>query len=254
MRLIIDTDAGTLAVEGEAGAVTHDLFAKPAFERLAELWVKVGWVRKYSYGFSWLGRPVIQLPDDMVRIQEAIFQVRPDVIVETGIAHGGSLIYYASVMELMGHGRVIGIDVEIRPHNRTAIAAHPMVKRITMIEGSSIAPDTVASVKGLIRPGERVMLILDSNHLRAHVAAELEAYCDLVTPGSYILAQDGVMQMVAGMPRTKPEWSVDNPISAVQDFLAVHPEFVPALPPRPFDETDATPDCTHHPGGWLRRK
>jgi cephalosporin hydroxylase len=254
MRITIDTDARTLAVDSGAASVTHDLFSKAAFERIAELWVQTGWVQKYSYGFSWLGRPIIQLPDDMVRIQEAIFQVKPDVIVETGIAHGGSLIYYASLLELAGHGRVIGIDIEIRPHNRKAIEAHPMFKRITMVEGSSIAPDIVASVKGLIRPGESVMLILDSNHSRAHVAAELEAYADIVTPGSYILSQDGVMQLVAGMPRTNPEWSTDNPISAVQQFLAKHPEFELSLPPRLFDETCETPECTHHPVGWLRRK
>lgn len=254
MRIVIDMDIGTLAVQDGDAMSTHNLFSKEAFERIARLWVQVGWVRKYSYGFSWFGRPIIQLPEDMIRIQEAIFQVKPDVIVETGVAHGGSLIYYASLCELMGRGRVIGIDIEVRPHNREAIETHPMFKRITMLEGSSVASEIVAQVKGLIRPGETVMLILDSNHSRAHVAAELEAYADLVTPGSYILSQDGVMQLVAGMPRAKPEWSTDNPITALKEFLSIHPEFEPSIPTRLFDETDDTPDCTHHPVGWLRRK
>jgi cephalosporin hydroxylase len=250
MKITIDTDAASLTVDGTA----HDLFSKQAFDVIADLWVKTGWVRKYSYGFSWLGRPIIQLPDDMLRIQEAIWQVQPDVILETGIAHGGSLIFYASLMELIGKGRVIGLDIDIRAHNRAAIEAHPMKKRITMIEGSSVAPEVVAQVKALIKPTDKVMLILDSNHSRDHVAAELAAYADLVTPGSYILSQDGVMQLVAGSPRAPAEWATDNPITAVNAFLAARPDFELSHPPRPFDETLQTPECSHHPIGWLRRK
>ena len=254
MKISIDTEARTLSLEEAGKRLTLDLFSREAAERLARLWVEVGWVRKYSYGFSWLGRPIIQLPDDMIRIQEAIFEVRPDVIVETGIAHGGSLVYYASLCELIGKGRVVGVDIDIRPRNRAAITAHPMSGRITMIEGSSIDPETVAAVKALIAPRETVFVVLDSNHSRDHVAAELEAYCGLVTPGSYILSQDGVMQQVAGMPRAGPDWDWNNPVSANRAFLEKHPEFEPAPPPRPFDETLETPDLTHHPEGWLRRK
>lgn len=250
MKITIDTDAAALTVDGAA----HDLHSKEAFDVIADLWVKTGWGRKYSYGFSWLGRPIIQLPDDMLRIQEAIWQVQPDVIVETGIAHGGSLIFYASLFEMIGKGRVIGLDIDIRAHNRAAIEAHPMMKRITMIEGSSVAPEVVAQVKSLIEPTDKVMLILDSNHARDHVAAELAAYAGLVTPGSYILSQDGVMQLVAGSPRAPADWATDNPITAVRAFLAAHPEFELAHPPRPFDETLGTPECSHHPVGWLRRK
>jgi cephalosporin hydroxylase len=254
MKISIDTDAATFAIEADGVVGNHDLYSKEAFDVIADLWVKTGWVRKYSYGFSWLGRPIIQLPDDMLRIQEAIWQVQPDIILETGIAHGGSLIFYASLMEMIGKGRVIGLDIDIRAHNRAAIEAHPMVKRITMIEGSSIAPEVVAQVKALIKPGDKVMLILDSNHSRDHVASELAAYADLVTPGSYILSQDGVMQLVAGSPRAPADWATDNPITAVNAFLAAHPEFELSHPPRPFDETLDTPECSHHPIGWLRRK
>jgi cephalosporin hydroxylase len=254
MRVTLDTVAGTFAIDDGDGEASHDLYSREAFEAVADLWVRLGWVRKYSYGFAWLGRPLIQLPDDMVRIQEVIYQVQPDLIIETGIAHGGSLIFYASLMELIGKGRVVGIDIDIRPHNRAAIEAHPMAKRITMIEGSSIAPETVGEVRSLVRPDETVMLILDSNHERDHVAAELEAYASLVTPGSYILSQDGVMKLVAGMPRSGADWAENNPISAVEAFLERHKEFELARPPRPFDETEETPDCSHHPHGWLRRK
>lgn len=254
MKIVIDTDQNSLTTEDQDGRKKYDLFSKEAFQNIADLWVKTGWVRKYSYGFSWLGRPIIQLPDDMIRIQEAIFHVKPDVIVETGVAHGGSLIFYASLFQLLGKGRVIGIDIEIRPHNRSAIEAHPMAGYITMIEGSSVAPEVVSKVKALIKPGETVMLILDSNHARDHVAEELESYCDIVTPGSYILSQDGVMQQVAGMPRTGSDWSWNNPVSANLAFLERHSEFELVKPPRLFDETAETPDCTHHPCGWLRRK
>ena len=254
MRVTLDTETGICSVADGDGAGDYELHSKEAFDVIADLWVRLGWVRKYSYGFSWLGRPIIQLPDDMIRIQEAIWQVQPDVIIETGIAHGGSLIFYASLMEMVGKGRVIGLDIEIRPHNRAAIEAHPMSKRITMIAGSSTAPEVVEQVEALVEPTDVVMLILDSDHSRAHVAAELEAYAGLVTSGSYILSQDGVMQLVAGMPRTKPEWREDNPISAVCEFLDNHPEFELSKPPRLFDETLETPDSTHHPVGWLRRK
>lgn len=254
MKITIDMDAKTLSVADGGDATVHDVFSKEAFDEVAKLWVQLGWVRKYSYGFSWLGRPIIQLPDDMMRIQEAICEVQPDIIVETGIAHGGSLIYYASLFEMLGKGHVVGVDIEIRPHNRTAIEKHPMFKRITMIEGSSIAPEIVAKVKSMIKPGDKVMLILDSNHSKEHVAAELEAYSDIVTPGSYILSQDGVMKLVAGMPRTNPDWDTNNPVGANEEFLAKHPEFELKLPARPFDETMQTPECSHHPVGWMCRK
>ncbi len=254
MKITIDTDEKKVSVTGAGKDASYDLHSKEAFDHVARLWVDLGWVRKYSYGFSWLGRPIIQLPDDMVRIQEAICEVKPDVIVETGVAHGGSLVYYASLFEMLGRGHVIGIDIEIRPHNRQAIEAHPMFKRITLLEGSSTAAEIVAKVKSLIKPTDTVMLILDSNHSRDHVAAELEAYADIVTPGSYILSQDGIMKYVAGMPRTQPDWDWNNPVTANAEFLARHGEFEARLPKRPFDETLETPECSHHPTGWMRRK
>lgn len=250
MKITFDTDAGTATLADGSKA---DLFSKQAFDALADLWVRVGWVRKYSYAFSWMGRPIIQLPDDMVRIQEAIFATKPDVIVETGVAHGGSLIFYASLLEAMGHGRVIGVDIEIRPDNRRSIEAHPMMKRISLIEGNSTASVTVDRVRAQIGAGEKVMVILDSNHSKAHVADELGAYADLVTPGCHLLVQDGVMELVAGMPRTGPDWDWNNPRTAIAEFLAARPEFSSSKAARPFDESNEVPDCSHHPDGWLIR-
>ncbi|MGE3274317.1 MAG: cephalosporin hydroxylase family protein [Vicinamibacterales bacterium] len=253
MTYTIDTAAQTIAVPGGDGTTEIPLYSREGFEILSRLWLKVGWNQKYTYTFSWMGRPVIQLPDDMVRLQEVIHAVAPDVIVETGVAHGGSLIYYASLCKAMGRGRVVGIDIEIRPHNRQALEAHPLFEYITLVEGSSVDPALVSRVKGLVAPGETVLVLLDSNHSRAHVRAELEAYWDMVTPGSYIVATDGVMQEVADAPRGTPEWREDNPISAVHDFLATRPEFVLEQPAWPFNESELRENVTHWPQAWLRR-
>ena len=161
MRLILDSDAKTLVVEDKEHSRVLDLYSKEAFHEISRQWLRVGWDQKYTYSFTWMGRPVIQLPEDMIRLQEVIFQVKPDLIIETGVAHGGSLIFSSSLCKAMGKGRVIGIDIEIRSHNRTAIEAHPLSDRVTLIEGSSTAPEVVAQVESLIAPGETVLIILD---------------------------------------------------------------------------------------------
>lgn len=253
MKLILDTEAKTLTMDGAGQTQVLDLYSKAAFEAISREWVRVGWNQKYQYTFSWMGRPVIQLPEDMIRMQEAIFQIKPDVIIETGVAHGGSLIFYSSVCKAMEKGRVIGIDIEIRSHNRAAIEAHPLNDRITLIEGSSTAPEIVTQVKSLVKPGETVLVILDSNHTYAHVADELEAYADLVTPGSYIVATDGIMYDLADVPRGQPEWATDNPTWAARDFAAKHPEFVIEQPAWPFNESELDQNITHWPEAWLKR-
>jgi cephalosporin hydroxylase len=183
-----------------------------------------------------------------------IWRVQPDVIVETGVAHGGSLVYYASLCKVIGKGRVIGVDIEIRPHNRQAIEAHPLSSLITLVEGDSIAPETVRKVHSLVKPGEVVMVFLDSCHTKQHVLAELEAYHDLISPGSYIVATDGIMRDLHDVPRGKPEWAWDNPAAAVVEFVSRHPEFVVEQPAWPFNESDLSTNVTHWPGAWLRRR
>jgi cephalosporin hydroxylase len=229
------------------------LYSKEAFETVSELWTKLSWDQKYPYTFTWMGRPIVQHPEDMVRLAEVIYQVKPDVIVETGIAHGGSLIYYASLLKAMGHGRVIGVDIEIRAHNRRALEEHELASMITMIEGSSIDPEIVARIKSLIKPGERVLVIFDSNHSKAHVAAELDAYSDLVSIGSYIVSTDGIMRDVYDTPRGKPEWAHDNPCAANEEFLARHPEFVLEQPKWLFNESDLDQVITGWPDCYLKR-
>ena len=253
MKLTIDTDSNTLIREENGKSVELPLFSKSSFEEISRQWVRVGWNQKYQYSFSWMGRPVIQLPEDMIRTQEVIWQVQPDVIIETGIAHGGSLIYNASLCKAMGKGRVIGVDIEIRPHNREAIEAHPMAKLITMIEGSSTALEVVSQVKSLVKQGETVLIILDSNHSKQHVADELLAYHELVTPGSYIVATDGIMYDLRDVPRGEADWDWNHPTDAAKEFAESHPEFVVEQPAWPFNESDLTENITHWPGAWLKK-
>ena len=229
------------------------LYSTEAFELLSDLWAKVGWNQKYTYTFTWMGVPVIQMPEDLVRLQEVVHRIQPDVIVETGIAHGGSLIFYASLLETLGKGRVIGVDIEIRPHNRERLESHPLFERISLIEGSSVDPEIVAAVRDQINEGDTVLVILDSAHHHEHVVAELEAYSDLVTPGSYIIAMDGVMELVADVPRGEPGWATDNPTTAAKEFADKHEDFVIEQPEWSFNESDLGRNITYAPGGFLRR-
>ena len=197
---------------------------------------------KYSYNFFWLGRPIIQYPQDMVAIQELIWQIKPDLVIETGIAHGGSLVLSASLLALLDYSdavqagacldpaqpkrRVLGVDIDIRAHNRTAIEAHPLSGRIDMIQGPSTAPEIVAEVQAKAAGKACVIVLLDSNHTHAHVLAELEAYAPLTTPGSYCVVFDTIIEdLPAGMYPDRPWGPGDNPRTAVRDYLKAHPEF-----------------------------
>lgn len=160
------------------------------FRALSNAWRAMALERKYMNDFSWLGRPLIQLPTDAMALQEILWAVQPDLVIETGVAHGGSLVLSASLLELIGRGEVLGIDIDIRPHNRRAIEAHPLGRRISLIEGSSIAPEVVAQVHARAAGKERVLVCLDSNHTHDHVLAELSAYAGLVSPGSYCIVFD----------------------------------------------------------------
>jgi cephalosporin hydroxylase len=254
-RITIDLERGEVTVEGGSpDERRHPLGSAQGFAAVSQAWLRAGWDAKHVYSFTWLGRPVIQLPEDLVRLQEVIQEVRPDVIVETGIAHGGSTVFYASLCRLLGKGRVVAVDVEIRPHNRQALETHPLRPLFTLIEGSSVDPATVERVRAEIRPGESVMVLLDSAHGKAHVLAELEAYAPLVTPGSFVVAMDGIMEQVAGAPRTRPDWVWDNPRAAAAEFAASHPEFVPGDPPFAFNEGSVDRPVSYWPGGWLRRR
>jgi cephalosporin hydroxylase len=205
-------------------------------------WINLIARHKYTYNFQWLGRPIIQLPQDMAAMQELIWVIKPDLIIETGIAHGGSLIFSASMLALLDMSaaieagqkidpnassrKVLGIDIDIRAHNRSAIEAHPMASRIQMIQGSSIAPEIIKQVHEIASNYSRVLVCLDSNHTHAHVLAELQAYAPLTSENSYCVVFDTVIE---DMPKElfpdRPWGPGDNPKTAVWEYLKTHPEF-----------------------------
>jgi len=252
--LRIDLEQGWVITDGPGGERRYRLDSAEAFSLVSEAWLRCGWDTKYVYGFTWLGRPIIQLPDDMMRIQEVVYALKPDVIVETGVAHGGSLIFYAGLCRLIGKGRVIGVDIEIRPHNRSAIEAHAQADLITLVEGSSVDPRIVGQVAKLAVGAGTVLVVLDSNHSRQHVLAELRAYAPLVSRGSYIVATDGIMASLAGAPRSAPDWPTNNPQAAVEDFLRENRDFELHYPEPVFNEGAISRGPTYWPNAWLRRK
>jgi cephalosporin hydroxylase len=249
----IDLENGTVTLIRGSEEQVYGIGTPEAFGIISEAWLRSGWDNKYVYSFAWMGRPIIQLPDDMLRLQEVIYRVKPDVIIETGVAHGGSLIFYASLLKAMGRGRVVGVDIEIRPHNREAIEQHEMFPLITLIEGSSIDEVIVSAVKSQIKPGEVVLIFLDSNHTRDHVLAELNAYAPLVTAGSYIVAMDGIMEQMAGAPRSQPDWTWNNPKAAALEFVQSNADFVIEEPPFPFNEGNVTERVTYWPSAFIKR-
>ncbi|MGZ3920977.1 MAG: cephalosporin hydroxylase family protein [Bacteroidia bacterium] len=181
---------------------------------------------KYSYNFTWMGRPIIQYPQDMVAMQELIWAIKPDLIIETGIAHGGSLIFYASIMELIGKGEILGVDIDIRDHNRKEIEAHPMFKRIKMIQGSAIDPKIIEQVKKHAEGKKTIMVSLDSNHTHEHVLEELRLYSGFTTVGSYCVVFDTIVEDLPKGSIDRP-WDVgNNPKTAVHEFLKTNDNFV----------------------------
>jgi cephalosporin hydroxylase len=196
-------------------------------QALSRIWVREIARHKYAYNFSWMGRPIIQFPQDMVAMQEIIWASKPDLIIETGIAHGGSLIYYAALMEMMQlDGYVLGIDVDIRAHNRVEIESHPMRKRIQMIQGSSVAADTVAEVAKHAHGKKSVMVILDSNHTHEHVLQELQQYSPFVSMGNYLVVFDTLVEdMPDDLVHDRPWGKGNNPKTAVREFMKSNNQF-----------------------------
>jgi cephalosporin hydroxylase len=249
--ILIDEKEGWASLDD--GKTRLPFGSKEGFELISKVWLRATWDAKYVYNFAWMGRPIIQLPDDLIRLQELIWQLKPDVIVETGVAHGGSLVFHASLLQVIGHGRVIGVDIEVRPHNRKAIEEHKLASSITLIEGSSVAPATVERVKSLIATGERVLVILDAKHTKDHVLEELAAYSPLVNVGSYILACDGIMELVDGAPRTGQDWSWNNPRRAALEFVAQNPDFRIEEPESPFREGILAERVSYWPDSYIKR-
>ncbi|CAB4578897.1 MAG: cephalosporin hydroxylase [Actinobacteria bacterium] len=232
---------------------------------ISNQWVQEVSAYKYIFNYDWFGRPIIQMGSDMIAVQEVIWRTKPDLIIETGIAHGGSLIYHASLLAMLDlceaaenggavdprnpSRRVLGIDIDIRPHNRKAIEGHPFFGYIDMFEGSSIDLGMISRVKTFAKNFSRIMLVLDSNHTEAHVLAELEGYADLVSPGCYCIVFDTAIEnMPEGHYTDRPWGKGDNPLSALRKYLPSHPEF------SVDHEFDGKILIGNAPGGFLRRK
>jgi len=236
-----------------------------AFTAQSQAWLEASMRRKYVYNFDWLGRPIIQYPQDMVAMQELVWSTRPDLIIETGIAHGGSLVLSASLLAMLDYcdavqggkvldpkasrRKVLGLDIDIRAHNRAAIEAHPLAHKIEMIQGSSISPEVIAQVQAIARHYQRVMVCLDSNHTHEHVLAELQAYAPLTSAGCYCVVFDTFVEDMPGDLFPDRPWAPgDNPKTAVHEYLKSHPNFeIDTTIPHKLQVTVA-------PDGFLRRK
>lgn len=202
------------------------MYKDSKFRKQTQDWFNTSLKYEYSYHFTWLGRPIIQYPQDILALQEIIWKIKPDLIIETGIAHGGSLIFLASILELIGNGEVLGIDIDIRKHNKYEIEKHPMFKRITMIQGSSTDRSIIKKVQKFTKDKKKVMIILDSNHTHKHVLKELKVYSPLVSKGSYLIVFDTIIEdMPQEYIKNRPWGTNNNPKTAVNEFLSRNDRF-----------------------------
>lgn len=252
MLITIDTEAALLTVTDGGHQAAHPLYSPDAFQLLSREWLKLGWNLGHWTTFSWMGRQFLQLPDDMLRLAEVIWRLRPAVIVETGVYDGGSTLWFASLCRLMGHGRVISVESSIRPQVREAMEQHA-AGLVTLVESDAGAAESAVAVRSLVSSGEPVFVFLDSDHRKHHVAAELRNFAPLVTGGSYLVVADSNMQELAHLPEGDKAWAFDNPGAAVDEFLADHPEFqrerfVPA-----FGEPVDFSGLSYFANTWLKR-
>lgn len=251
---MLDTVKNTITYIDDRKAETQiPLYSAEGFKAVSDIWLKQEWNQLHWQSFSWFGLQIWQLPEDLLRLQEVVVAVKPDVIVETGVSRGGSAIFFASMCRLLGKGRVISIDIHIPDDVRQAVEQSPFSDLITLIEGDSASAEVFAQVRSQIGEDERVFVFLDSDHSKAHVLRELHAYSGLVTPGSYIVATDGVMQSLTDTPYGHKEWAEDNPAAAAREFSVSHPEFIIKRPTALFGDQYVVESMTFWPDAWLYR-
>lgn len=253
MRITIDTEAGTLGCTENGDAAEYSLYSPDAFRILSREWIALGWNLGHWASFSWMGRQLLQLPDDVLRLAELLWQIRPDVIVETGVYDGGSTLLFASLCRLSGTGRVISVERELREGVREAIR-EGAGDLVAVIEGDSSLAETAQQVREMIRPGERVCLFLDSDHSMGHVGAELRNLGPLVSAGCYAIVADSVCRDLAHMPQGEVSWIHDHPGAAVDEFLRAHPEFVRERPVPLFSSGVDFSEVSYFPATWLKRQ
>lgn len=254
MKIIIDAAAKIIRTTIESGVESSvPIYSRKGFGLLSSIWLKQEWDQLHWQSFSWMGFPILQFPEDLLRLQEAVVSLKPDVIIETGTHRGGTAVFFASLCRLLGRGRVISMDVEIPPAAREAVERSSFSNCITLIDGDSVSDEVVRRVKGSVKQNEKVFVFLDSGHSKAHVLNELNAYAPLVTPGSYIVAADGVMRALADTPRGRKEWLEDNPAAAAHEFVKDHPEFRIERPKALFNDQYVVEELTFWPDAWLYR-
>lgn len=242
MKISIDTESRTLDYQS-SGALP--LYSQEAFHLISDVWIKQEWNQPHRQSSSWLGFQIWQLPEDSMRLQEVIAQLQPDLIVETGINNVGSCIFFALLCSLLGRGRFISIDIRIQPEVRQAIERSPFADLITLIESDSTSAEVATEVRSRVAPGESVFVFLDSDHHKDYVSRELETFGPLVTPGSYIVATDGVMERLSETLNGDMRWSFDNTTQAAREFCAAHPEFVIQRPTPLFREDKTLNNLTY---------
>lgn|SRR3989338_8731283 len=238
MKLILKTDNRTKA---------FDIYSPKGYEIMSELWNKISFHNRSMYESTWLGIPIIQYPNDMIMMQELIWKTKPDVIIEVGVAHGGSVIFYASILRLLGKGRVIGVDHEIRKHNKIKLNRHPLSKKITLIQGNSVELKTLHKVCALLRSKDKVMVVLDSDHSYTHVTKEMNLYSKIVTKGQYLVVMDGIQGLFHSVPSGKPSWKNDNPLRAIREFVSRNSNWK-------IDKYFTRLKVTCNPCGFLKKK
>lgn len=236
------------AFEKEVQENVERIGADDAFQRLSRDWTVRSSELRYSYNFKWMGLPIIQLPQDILAMQELIWTVQPDVIVETGVARGGSAVFYASMLELIGKGKVVSVEFDLRDPNRRALDAHPMRHRLEILDGDAVSDAVVDRVRSFIGPQDTVLVCLDSNHTHAHVLRELQLYAPLVSVGSYLVVFDTVVEILPEPEKkTRPWGPGDNPWTAVQEFLQQDDRF------RILEEVDHKLSISYAHNGYLQR-
>lgn len=249
-----DLEKGELTITTDGQQKSVPLASTEAFEAIGKLWLRVGWDNKYLYSMTWMGRPILQLPDDLIRLQEIVWAVEPDLIIETGVAHGGSLAFFASLLHVRGFGKVVGIEKGLMDSTKQAVIEHPLSSYMEVIEGGSTAAETVAAAKGFVKKSKKVMVFLDSNHSYQHVLDELNIYSQFVTPGSWLIACDGIIGDLKGAERINSDAATNNATEAVLTFLKSNPEFELLDPPLPFNQSSIRRSPTYWRGGFLRRR
>jgi cephalosporin hydroxylase len=254
MRITIDTNQKVMTIHEKGCQEELPLYSREGLEALTRIWIKVQWNELQWQSISWHGFPVWQLSDDLLRLQEVILRIRPDVIVETGVNQGGSAVFFASLCRFMGKGRVVSIDLAIPRSVREAVNKSPYGDFIVLIEGDSTAPETVEAVRRLIGDKETTFFFLDSDHSKAHVLRELNAYACMVSPGSYIVAADGIMRMLHDTPNGSHTWREDNPAAAAREFVRMNRDFVIQKPQALFGRDYEIDALTYWPDGWVLRR